>query len=102
MTSAKRAPSLPDVPTLAEAGVTGAESATWFCLIAPKATPRDIVQRLNAEVRRALASPEVQKRFADLSQSVEPSSPEELDATIKSEISRWSEVIQRAGIKAPE
>jgi tripartite-type tricarboxylate transporter receptor subunit TctC len=102
VTSPKRAPSLPDVPTLAEEGVIGSDTETWFSLIAPKATPRDTVRRLNAEVRSALAAPELQRRFAELSLSVNPSSPEELDAIIKSEIVRWGEVIHRAGIKAAE
>ncbi len=99
VTSPQRAPSLPDVPTLAEQGVTGADTETWFALIAPKTTPRDIVQRLNAEVRRALGAPELQRRFGELSLSVNPSTPEALDATIKAEIVRWGEVIREAGIK---
>src|SRR5262249_26138950 len=102
VTSPRRAASLPEVPTLAEQAGTGADNESWFSLVAPKATPRDIVQRLNAEVRQALASPELQKRFAELSLSVNPSSPEELDATIKSEIVRWSGVIREAGIKPVE
>ena len=102
VTSPRRAPSLPDVPTLAEQGVSGADNESWFSLVAPKATPRDIVQRLNTEVRSALAAQELQQRFAELSLSVNPSSPEELDATIKSEIARWSAVIREAGIKAAE
>jgi tripartite-type tricarboxylate transporter receptor subunit TctC len=100
VTSPKRAPSLPDVPTLAEAGVRGSDVETWFGLTAPAATPRDIVQRLNAEVRRALAAADLQQRFAELSLSIDPSSPEELDAIIKSEATRWGEVIRRAGIRA--
>jgi tripartite-type tricarboxylate transporter receptor subunit TctC len=102
VTTPRRAPSLPDVPTLAEQGVTGSDNESWFSLVAPKATPRDIVQRLNAEVRHALAAPELQRRFAELSLSVNPSSPEELDVIIKSEIVRWAEVIRQAGIKSPE
>jgi tripartite-type tricarboxylate transporter receptor subunit TctC len=102
VTSPKRAASLPDVPTLAELGVKGSDVETWFGLTAPAATPRDIIQRLNAEVRKALAAPDLQQRFADLSLSVTPSSPEELDALIKSEAVRWGEVIRRAGIRAPE
>ena len=81
VTSPQRAPGLPDVPTLAEAGVQGSDVETWFGLTAPAATPREIVQRLNAEVRQALAAPDLQQRFAELSLSVTPSSPEELDAT---------------------
>jgi tripartite-type tricarboxylate transporter receptor subunit TctC len=102
VTSPKRAPGLPDVPTLAEAGVTGSDVETWFGLTAPIATPREIIQRLNAEVRKALAAPDLQQRFAELSLSVTPSSPEELDALIKSEAVRWGEVIRRANIRAPE
>jgi tripartite-type tricarboxylate transporter receptor subunit TctC len=102
VTSPKRAPSLPDVPTLAESGVPNADVETWFGLTAPAATPREIVQRLNGEVRRALAASDVQQRFAELSLSINPSSPEELDAIIKAEALRWSEVIHRAGIRAAE
>jgi tripartite-type tricarboxylate transporter receptor subunit TctC len=99
VTSPRRAPGLPDVPTLAESGVRGADVETWFGLTAPAATPREIVQRLNAEVRRALAAPDLQQRFAELSLSVTPSSPEELDALIKSEAVRWADVIRHAGIR---
>jgi tripartite-type tricarboxylate transporter receptor subunit TctC len=102
VTSPKRAASLPDVPTLAELGIEGSDVETWFGLTAPAATPREIVQRLNAEVRKALAAPDLQRRFAELSLSVTPSSPEELDALIKSEAARWGEVIRRANIRAPE
>ena len=102
VTSPKRAPSLPDVPTLAESGVANSDVETWFGLTAPAATPRDTVQRLNAEVRRALAAPDVQQRFGEISLSVNPSSPEELDVVIKAEALRWAEVIRRAGIRAPE
>jgi tripartite-type tricarboxylate transporter receptor subunit TctC len=99
VTSPQRAPGLPDVPTLAESGVQGADVETWFGLTAPAATPREVVQRLNAEVRRALAAPDLQQRFAELSLSVTPSSPEELDTLIKSEAVRWADVIRHAGIR---
>lgn len=102
VTSAKRAPSLPDVPTLAEAGITGSDVETWFGLTAPAATPRDVVQRINTEVLRALAMPDLKQRFAELSLSVTPSAPEELDALIKSEAVRWAEVIHQAGIRSIE
>ena len=102
VTSPKRAASLPDVPTLAELGIKGSDVETWFGLTAPAATPRDIIQRLNTEVRKALAAPDLQQRFTELSLSVTPSSPEELDALIKSEAVRWGEVIRRANIRAPE
>jgi tripartite-type tricarboxylate transporter receptor subunit TctC len=102
VTSPKRAARLPDVPTLAEAGIKDSDVETWFGLTGPAATPREIIQRLNAEVRKALAAPELQQRFAELSLSVTPSSPEELDALIKSEAVRWGDVIRRANIRAPE
>jgi len=102
VTSPKRAPSLPDVPTLAESGVSNSDVETWFALTAPAATPRDIVLRLNGEVRRALATAGLHQRFADIGLSVDPSSPEELDTIIKVESARWGEVIRRAGIRAAE
>jgi tripartite-type tricarboxylate transporter receptor subunit TctC len=102
VTSPKRAPGLPDVPTLAEAGIKRSDVETWFGLTAPAATPREIIQKLNADVRKALAAPDLQQRFAELSLSVTPSSPEELDALIKSEAVRWGDVIRRANIRAPE
>jgi tripartite-type tricarboxylate transporter receptor subunit TctC len=102
VTSPKRAASLPDVPTFAEAGIKDSDVETWFGLTAPAATPREIVQKLNAEVRKALGAPDLQQRFAELSLSVTPSSPEELDALIKTEAVRWGDVIRRANIRAPE
>lgn len=102
VTSPRRAPSLPAVPTLAEAGIKGAEVETWFGLTAPILTPREVVRRLNEEVVKALAAPDLQQRFAELSLTVDPGSPEELDARIKADTVQWTEVIRRAGIKAAE
>jgi tripartite-type tricarboxylate transporter receptor subunit TctC len=102
VTSAKRAPAVPDVPTLAEAGLPGFEAATWFALVAPAGTPRDVRARLNAEVKRALDLPDVKQRFADLGMTAEDSTPESLDAYIKSEIAKWTRVIKEADIRAPE
>jgi tripartite-type tricarboxylate transporter receptor subunit TctC len=102
VTSAKRAPAVPDVPTLAEAGLPGFEAATWFALVAPAGTPRDVRARLNAEVKRALDLPDVKQRFADLGMTAEDSTPESLDAYIKSEIAKWTKVIKEADIRAPE
>jgi tripartite-type tricarboxylate transporter receptor subunit TctC len=102
VTSTRRAPGLPEVPTLAEAGVQGATVETGFGLTTTAGTPRETVPRLNAEVLKALAAPDLQQRFAELSLSVDPSTPEALDATIKSEALRWGEVIRRAGIRAVE
>jgi tripartite-type tricarboxylate transporter receptor subunit TctC len=102
VTSATRAPALPDVPTLAEAGLPGFDAATWFALVAPAGTPLDIRQRLNAEVKRALALSDVKQRYADLGMTVDDSTPDSVDAYIKSEIAKWTKVIRDADIKAPE
>ena len=102
VTSAKRAPAIPDVPTLAESGLPGFEAATWFALVAPTGTPREIRQRLNAEIKRALALPDVKQRYADLGMTAEDSTPESVDAYIKSEIAKWTKVITDADIKAPQ
>jgi len=101
VTSPTRAPGLPDVPTLAEAGIKGSDVETWFGLTAPAATPREIVQRLNAEVRRPSPAPTCSN--ARRAQPVgDAEHARELDALIKSEAVRWGEVIQRANIRAPE
>jgi tripartite-type tricarboxylate transporter receptor subunit TctC len=100
--SAKRAAALPDVPTIAEAGVPGYEVETWFGLTAPAATPREIVHRINAEVLKVLALPDIQQRFAELSIAANGSTPEALDATIRSEVVRWGDVIRNAGIRPIE
>jgi tripartite-type tricarboxylate transporter receptor subunit TctC len=102
VTSAKRAPALPDVPTLAESGLPGFEVETWFALVAPAGTPPDVRTRLNAEIKRALALPDVKQRYVDLGMTAEDSTPESVDAYIKSEIAKWTKVIKDADIKAPE
>ena len=98
VTTAKRTSFAPEIPTIAET-LPGFEAATWFALVAPAGTPRDIVQKLNAEIQRFAALPETQQRFADLGMTSESSTPEALDATIKSEIAKWAKVIKDADIK---
>jgi tripartite-type tricarboxylate transporter receptor subunit TctC len=102
VTSAQRAPALPEIPTVAESGLPDFEAATWFALVAPVGTPRDVLARLNAEVKRALAMADVKQRFADLGMTAEDSTPDGLDAYIKSEIAKWTKVIKDADIKATE
>jgi tripartite-type tricarboxylate transporter receptor subunit TctC len=100
MSSAKRASFAPDIPTVAESGVPGYEVAVWFGLVAPAGTPREIVQKLNAEVLRILAMPDVRERF--VSQGVEPvgSTPEQFGEHIKSQMAKWGKVVRDAGVKA--
>jgi tripartite-type tricarboxylate transporter receptor subunit TctC len=102
VTSAQRAATAPEIPTIAETALPGFDAATWFALVAPAATPRDIVLRLNAEVTRLVAQPETQQRFADLGMSIAAGAPDALDAYIGSEIGKWSQVIKDADVRAPE
>ncbi len=102
VTSAQRAATAPEIPTIAEAALPRFDAATWFALVAPAATPRDIVLRLNAEVTRLVAQPETQQRFADLGMSIAAGAPDALDAYIGSEIGKWSQVIKDADVRAPE
>jgi tripartite-type tricarboxylate transporter receptor subunit TctC len=99
-TGTKRAALAPDIPTVAEAGVPGYEVTVWFGLVAPAGTPREIVQKLNAEVVKILAMPDVRERF--LAQGVEPvgSTPEQFGEHIRGQMAKWSKVVQDAGVKA--
>jgi tripartite-type tricarboxylate transporter receptor subunit TctC len=98
--SAKRVPALPEVPTIAEAGVPGYEASNWWGLLAPAGTPAAIVKRLHGELSAILASPEIQKWF--VSEGAEPvnMSPEQFGKFIQAEIVKWARVVKQAGIKA--
>lgn len=100
VTSLKRAPMLPDTPTLSEAGVEGFEATAWFGFVAPAATPRPIIDKLNAELVKALRDPEVGQRLANLGLMTVADTPEEFARFISSETKKWKEVVQRSGAKA--
>lgn len=100
VTSARRAPSLPDVPTMQEAGLPGFEINSWFGLLVPAGTPAPIVARLNAETRKVLARDDVKATLGAQGLNVAPSSPEEFAAYIKSEIARFTRIARAAGIRA--
>jgi tripartite-type tricarboxylate transporter receptor subunit TctC len=99
VTGAHRSPSAPDIPTVAEVALPGFEAETWWGIVAPAGTPHAVLAKLNAAARKALADDDTKKRFADLGMSNGGSSPEELDAYIKSEIAKWSKVIKDANIQ---
>jgi tripartite-type tricarboxylate transporter receptor subunit TctC len=99
VTSEKRSPALPDVPTLAESGLPGFEASSWFALFAPKGTPPEITNKLNEEVRKALAAPELKKRFEELGGDIRPLSPAELMAFVKAEHTKWAGVVKASGAK---
>lgn len=96
VTSAKRSPSMPDLPTMAEAGVPGFEVSVWHGLSGPAKLPRPVIERLSASMKKALAVPEVRERLKTL--GVEPafSTPEEYDALVKKELALWASVAKRA------
>jgi tripartite-type tricarboxylate transporter receptor subunit TctC len=100
VTSAKRSPSVPDIPTVAESALPGFAAETWFGIVAPAGTPKEIRAKLNAAARESLARDDTRARFADLGMTNGSSSPDELDAYIKSEIVKWSQVIADANIQA--
>jgi len=99
VTSKQRISAAPDVPTFEEAGVPGYEAIGWFGVVAPKETPRPIIDRLNAAIRAALADPEIRSRA--LAAGTEPltNTPEEFAAMIREETKKWAEVIKAGGIK---
>lgn len=99
VTSAKRSPLLPDVPTVAESGLPGFEAELYYGLLAPAGTPRDIVDRLNAELRKALALDDVKQRIAADAAEPMSSTPEEHAALLDRDESKWSALIRKLGLK---
>ena len=100
VTSSKRVPSLPEVPTIAESGMPGFDAAPWFTLVAPAATPKDIVLKLNAETKKIVATKDFQERYDTLGMIPDQDrTPAEINAYIKSEIAKWAKVIADAGVK---
>ena len=97
--SDKRFALLPDVPTVAEAGLAGYEASVWWGLVAPAKTPPDIVRRLNAETNKALANPALANKLADLGVVLTPGTSEQFAAFINSQSELWSGVIKAAGIQ---
>jgi tripartite-type tricarboxylate transporter receptor subunit TctC len=99
VSGAKRMSALPDLPTVAEAGVPGFAVSQWYAVLAPSKTPRAIVDRLNREINKALDDPEVSRRIAAEGSEAIGSTPQQLGAHIQSERARWARVIKQAGIK---
>jgi tripartite-type tricarboxylate transporter receptor subunit TctC len=95
----KRAASFPDVPTIAEAGVPGYETNSWGGVIGPAKLPRDILMRLNKEIRAALAAPALVERYKQLDTEPDAGTPEEFLELVRRETPKWGEVIRRSGAK---
>jgi tripartite-type tricarboxylate transporter receptor subunit TctC len=99
VTSAKRNPSVPELPTVAESGVPGFEVTAWFGFLAPAGTPQAVISKVHADVVKAIAMPDVRERM--MAQAAEPigSTPQEYGAFIASEIAKWSKIVKSSGAK---
>ena len=95
-----RSPALPEVPTAAEAGLPDFEVTTWYGILAPAGTPRNVITRVNGELVKIMHAPELKEKLAATGTDPLTSTPEEFAAYIKREITKWGEVIRKAGIKA--
>ena len=99
VTSAKRAPQVPDVPTIAESGVPGYDAATWFGLFAPKGSPAAAINRLHSEIVKVVRLPEVENGYLISGNVAVTSRPDEFGAFIKTEIAKWGQVVREAKIQ---
>jgi tripartite-type tricarboxylate transporter receptor subunit TctC len=99
ITSVKRSPLAPDLPTMAESGFPGFEAVPWFGLVAPAGTPKDVLDKLHTETVKALAVPDIRKKFDELGLEPVGNTPAEFAAVIRKEIPEWAKVIRDAGIR---
>ncbi|HEX9397124.1 MAG TPA: tripartite tricarboxylate transporter substrate binding protein [Burkholderiales bacterium] len=102
MLSAKRLPAFPDVPTLVEAGGPAIESSTWVLFMAPGGTPRDVINRLSIEARKAINESDIKDRFTQLGIEAVGNSPEQAAKFLDAEVAKWATVINAAGVKAEQ
>jgi tripartite-type tricarboxylate transporter receptor subunit TctC len=99
VSSDRRNPALPEVPTVQQAGIAGYDVASWNAIAAPAGTPADVIDKLNRAAREAVASPAVREKLGKLGMRLQGSSPAELQALLVSEIKRWGDVIRAAKIE---
>jgi tripartite-type tricarboxylate transporter receptor subunit TctC len=100
VTSAQRSPALPDVPTVNEQGFSGFDDLTWTAFFVPAGTPQDLVHRLNAEITRALTTPDVQERLASLGLEWKANTSGEFAAFLREEVQKWSRAVKDSGARA--
>ena len=100
VTTAKRSPTVPDLPTVAESGVPGFDISTWYGVWAPAGTPKDIVNKVAGEMAKALQQPAVRERLAALGAEPVGNTPEEFAAYCQSELAKWSKIVKESGAKA--
>ncbi len=99
VTSAQRSPAVPDIPTIAESGIPGYATSTWNSLVAPRGTPKAIVDKLNTEANAVLNQPDVKERFTKQGIDAEGGTPAQLQAHVKAEIARFNALIKAIGLK---
>ncbi len=99
VTSAKRSPAAPNIPTMAESGLPAYEATSWFAVLGPSKMPRDLVLRINQEVIRTMNLPDVKEKLFQLGLDMQPGTPEALDALIKTETIKWAKVVKESGAK---
>jgi tripartite-type tricarboxylate transporter receptor subunit TctC len=100
VTTPQRSPALPDVPTIAEAGVPGYSATSWFGLLAPANTPAPVIAKLNASILKALADPEVKKKMAEQGAEPHGEKPEQFAEFIRSETAKWGQTVKKSGATA--
>jgi tripartite-type tricarboxylate transporter receptor subunit TctC len=99
VTSGKRSPELPEVPTIAEAGIAGYEATLWLAILAPAATPKEVAARIQADTLKALAQEDVKQGFAKTGTEIEPRSAAQLSERLRAELARWAKLIRESGAK---
>ncbi len=100
ITGAKRASALPETPTVHESGLPGFEATNWFGVMAPAATPPDVVNKLNTELIKVLQTPDIRERLLSLAYDLQSSTPQEFSALLKTETEKWAKVVKASGAKA--
>ena len=99
VTTSERAPALPDVPTIAESGLPGFEASSWFGLLAPAGTPREIVLKINGEIARWVATPEAKEKMTAIGANAKGGTPEDFVRHIADETAKWQKVVKESGAK---
>jgi tripartite-type tricarboxylate transporter receptor subunit TctC len=100
VTSLKRSPSAPDIPTIAESGLPGFDATSWFALMGPANMPKAVLDRINAETNKVMGSTEVKVRLFQIGLEVNPGTPDQLDKFIQAESKKWEKVVKDSGAKA--
>ena len=99
VSTAQRSALAPELPTMAESGLAGFDLATWFAFFAPAATPRELVERISADMRRALAQPDTKERLTGIGVDIVGSTPDELARFHRAELAKWAKIVKDSGAK---